>query len=35
MRRAPYVSCVLLVFLAGYMAWHGWHGLHPHIIPDN
>jgi nickel/cobalt exporter len=29
MRRAPYVSCVLLVLLAGYMAWHGWHGLHP------
>jgi nickel/cobalt transporter (NicO) family protein len=28
MRRAPYVSCVLLVSLATYMAWHGWHGLH-------
>jgi nickel/cobalt exporter len=28
MRRAPYVSCVLLVLLAGFMAWHGWHGLH-------
>jgi nickel/cobalt transporter (NicO) family protein len=27
MRRAPYVSCVLLVLLASYMAWHGWHGL--------
>jgi nickel/cobalt transporter (NicO) family protein len=27
MRRAPYVSCVLLVVLAGFMAWHGWHGL--------
>lgn len=26
-RRAPYVSCVLLVVLAGFMAWHGWHGL--------
>ncbi|MEY4917679.1 MAG: nickel/cobalt efflux transporter RcnA [Verrucomicrobiota bacterium] len=26
-RRAPYVSCVLLVVLAGIMAWHGWHGL--------
>lgn len=26
-RRAPYVSCVLLVLLSGYMAWHGWHGL--------
>jgi nickel/cobalt exporter len=23
MRRAPYVSCVLLVLLASYMAWHG------------
>ena len=30
MRRAPYVSCVLLVLLASYMAWHGWHGLQPH-----
>ncbi|MDQ6632009.1 MAG: sulfite exporter TauE/SafE family protein [Verrucomicrobiota bacterium] len=28
MRRAPYVSCVLLVVLASYMAWHGWNGLH-------
>ena len=27
MRRAPYVSCVLLVLLAGFMAWHGWRGL--------
>ncbi len=27
-RRAPYVSCVLLVALAGFMAWHGWRGLH-------
>ena len=27
MRRAPYVSCVLLVFLASYMAWNGWLGL--------
>ena len=24
MRRAPYVSCVLFVILATYMAWHGW-----------
>lgn len=31
MRRAPYVSCVLLVVLALYMAWHGWKGLHGHI----
>jgi len=30
-RRAPYVSCVLLVVLALYMAWHGWHGLHAHV----
>ena len=30
MRRAPYVSCVLLVLLASYMAWHGWHGLQSH-----
>jgi nickel/cobalt exporter len=29
MRRAPYVSCALLVALAGFMAWHGWRGLHP------
>jgi nickel/cobalt exporter len=27
MRRAPYVSCVLLVILATYMAWRGWHSL--------
>ncbi len=27
MRRAPYVSCALLVVLATYMAWHGWRGL--------
>ena len=27
MRRAPYVSCVLLVALAGFMAWHRWRGL--------
>jgi nickel/cobalt exporter len=30
MRRAPYVSCVLIVLLASYMAWHGWHGLQLH-----
>lgn len=30
MRKAPYVSCALLVVLAGYMAWSGWHGLHTH-----
>ena len=30
MRRAPYVSCVLLVLLASYMAWHGWRGLAAH-----
>ncbi len=27
MRRAPYVSCVLLVVMADFMAWQGWHGL--------
>ncbi len=27
MRRAPYVSCVLLIILATYMAWHGWRVL--------
>ena len=31
MRKAPYVSCVLLTLLAAYMAWNGWQGLaHPH-----
>lgn len=30
MRRAPYVSCALLVLVAAYMAWHGWQGLHRH-----
>ena len=29
MRRAPYISCLLLVVLASYMAWQGWQGLHP------
>ena len=29
MRRAPFVSCLLLVLLASYMAWPGWQGLHP------
>lgn len=34
MRRAPYVSCVLLVLIAAYMAWTGWHGLtHQHTHP--
>jgi nickel/cobalt exporter len=27
MRKAPYVSCVLLIILAAYMAWQGWQGL--------
>jgi len=27
MRRAPYISCLLLLALASYMAWQGWHGL--------
>lgn len=30
MRRAPYFSCVLLILLASYMAWHGWQGLAGH-----
>lgn len=31
MRRAPYISCVLLVILAAFMAWQGWQGIsHPH-----
>jgi ABC-type nickel/cobalt efflux system permease component RcnA len=37
LRRAPYLSCVLLVLLAVFMAWQGWQGLHsgthPHIHP--
>ena len=27
MRKAPYVSCALLLSLSAYMAWQGWHGL--------
>jgi nickel/cobalt exporter len=27
MRKAPYLSCVVLVVLATYLAWQGWHGL--------
>jgi len=27
MRRAPYISCALLLVVSAYMAWHGWHGL--------
>ena len=27
MRKAPYLSCALLLTLATYMAWQGWHGL--------
>ena len=30
MRRAPYVSCALLVVIAAYMAWHGWKTLPAH-----
>ena len=29
-RRAPYVSCALLVVIATYMAWHGWKTLPTH-----
>ncbi len=28
MRRAPYISCAVLLVLAAYMAWRGWQGLH-------
>ena len=31
MRRAPYISCALLVLLAGFMFWQGWSGLHGHV----
>ena len=31
MRRAPYVSCALLVLLAVYMAIHGWRSLSGHV----
>ena len=30
MRKAPYLSCALLLTLASYMAWQGWHGLSGH-----
>ncbi len=30
MRKAPYLSFVLLLVLASYMAWHGWRGLMGH-----
>jgi len=30
MRKAPYISCALLLTLAAYMAWQGWHGLQGH-----
>lgn len=31
MRRAPYISCALLMLLAAFMFWQGWQGLfHPH-----
>lgn len=30
MRRAPYISCALLVLLAAFMAWQGWLGLYGH-----
>ncbi|MBP6782494.1 MAG: sulfite exporter TauE/SafE family protein, partial [Verrucomicrobiales bacterium] len=32
MRRAPYISCALLVILSAFMAWQGWQGIsHPHV----
>ena len=31
MRKAPYVSCAVMIVIAAVMAWHGWNGLHhPH-----
>jgi len=30
MRKAPYLSCALLLILASYMAWQGWQGLAGH-----
>ncbi len=31
MRKAPYVSCAVMIVIAAIMAWHGWNGLHhPH-----
>ncbi len=31
MRRAPYISCALLILLSFFMAWQGWQGLiQPH-----
>ena len=34
MRRAPYISCALLVLLAAFMFWQGWQGLsHPSLQP--
>ena len=30
MRKAPYLSCAVLLVLASYMAWQGWHGLAAH-----
>jgi nickel/cobalt exporter len=30
MRKAPYLSCALLLVLAAYMAWNGWQGLVGH-----
>jgi nickel/cobalt exporter len=30
MRKAPYLSCIVLVALAAFLAWQGWHGLAAH-----
>lgn len=30
MRRAPYISCAMLVLLSAFMAWSGRQGLHGH-----
>jgi nickel/cobalt exporter len=30
MRKAPYLSCAVLLVLAFYLGWQGWHGLKAH-----
>jgi nickel/cobalt exporter len=30
MRKAPYLSCALMIVIATVMAWHGWQGLLRH-----
>ena len=33
MRRAPYLSCGLMLVIAAYMGWHGWRGLRAWYVP--